>query len=328
MNRLLLNSTMRHFGRFVNCRLYDSVRDIKDELGIIDTLPEPCYVAAIVERFPKMMSGFGDVRLGGCFVHQKPYVAMENVGSCELGDLLVLCRKVVDGKERFNACLFQVKKAQVPFTGVQKPDKPNQLTLYTEWPRFCFGHIFDGKKKTVYDYNPKCVTPGAQYMFINDGPLYGHECAEDGFTEYPIMFTHSLPSSEIDNDYELSFGRFLWYFINWQIGKPFDSNESAMDAWSGIIWDAINKTRDKFIPSSATLKPNEKVPRNNGDFFEYMLNNHLSGIGILKDLVKEKRDNGGDKSIVETYEDDSDGAISILYIELGGNTQIEKPRID
>ena len=325
MRRFLLHSTMHYFSRYVNCKLYYSVCSLKDDLGNYGELPEPCYVAAIAERLPKMICGFDDLKLGGCFVHQRPYVAMENLGSCELGDLLVLCRKVVDGKERFNACLFQVKKAEEPFLGVQKPDNSNQLTLYTEWPRFCFGHIFNEKKKEVYDYYPKCVTPGAQYMFINDGPLYCHDYYEDGFTEYPIMFTHSIPSTEIDNNYEFSFGRFLWYFINWQIGKPFDSNETASDAWSRLIWDAINKTRDKFIPQSATLKPNEKVPRNNGDFFDYMLNIHQTNIEKLSSRLKEKRDNGGDKSKLENYEDDSDGAISILYIEIGGNTPIEKP---
>lgn len=55
-----------------------------------------------------------------------------------------------------------------------------------------------------------------------------------------------------------------------------------------IIWNEINKTVDKFIPSGAILKPNEKIPRNDGEFFEYMLNNHSSNIRILKNLVKDK----------------------------------------
>ena len=52
---------MHYFSRYVNCKLYYSVCSLKDDLGNYGELPEPCYVAAIAERLPKMICGFDDM---------------------------------------------------------------------------------------------------------------------------------------------------------------------------------------------------------------------------------------------------------------------------
>ena len=320
MGRMLLNYTRDYFSRLADCKLYDAVRQLRGNLCEFYNLSEPVYVAAIVRDFPQLIQGYwNDIKIGGCFIHQSPYVAMENGGSCELGDLLVISRKVVDNVERHNAVLFQVKIAQKPYMGMEEPDNKNQLKLYTTWPRFCFGYKYNSNKKS-YDIHPKMVTPGAQYMFINENPLYWMGCADDEYFEHPVMFTHNIPSTIIENDRELSFGRFLWYFINWQIGKPVDLVNYACDSWSILIHDAIERTMKALIPQSATPDAKQRVPRNIGEFFSFIIEQpSWLNLHTLNEHSKLSMGISIKKNGKEVPDEENNGAISILYIDLGGD---------
>ena len=78
-------------------------------------MQEPDYTAAIVTDFVNMAQhsrAFARARLGGSYIHQRPKVTFDYNGvpkTCELGDLLVLCRRIVDGESRYNAALMQLK---------------------------------------------------------------------------------------------------------------------------------------------------------------------------------------------------------------------------
>jgi len=324
MGRMMLNYTRDYFSCLADCKLYEAVKQLKDVLQEYDNLPEPVYVAAIVRHFPHLIQGYwNDIKMGGCFIHQSPYVTMENGDCCELGDLLVISRKVVDNVERHNAVLFQVKKAQKSYMGIQKPDKEKQLKLYTTWPRFCFGHKYNSSKRT-YDIHPKVATSSAQYMFINEAPSFWVRYEDDTYVEHPVMFTHNIPSARIENDRELSFGRFLWYFMNWQIGRPVDLVNYSCDNWSYLVHDAIEKTRKALIPRSATPDSQERFPRNNGEFFQFLLKNERPDIYTLEELRKISWNIANDNNTNEGNDEENDGAISILFIDLGG----EKFRVE
>ena len=97
------------------------------------TMREPDYVAALTTEFPKRIAGLiPGVRYGGCFIHQRPLITFTstidgNQHRCELGDLLIICRKTVDGKERYNAALLQFKKANSKCLTIYKPSELRQL---------------------------------------------------------------------------------------------------------------------------------------------------------------------------------------------------------
>ena len=217
-------------------------------------MQEPDYTAAIVTDFVNMAQhsrAFARARLGGSYIHQRPKVTFDYNGvpkTCELGDLLVLCRRIVDGESRFNAALMQLKMAQ----GKNYPTITNngdqvQLYLYTQWPKFkCANGI-------EYDIQPKTVTLGAQYMFVNPW-------------DYPL-FTHHIPQRKMPNEDYLSFGRFLYDFVNWQNGRPIvDVNHKDTDSWSQLIWDIIEHNKNAYF-----RRRNIGVNQGNRNVFDFLV---------------------------------------------------------
>lgn len=119
-----------HRLRFIylaNHILLGAVNALRNDLLKGKTFDEPAYTAAIATKFPAMMNGvWGDVKFGGCFIHKSPIVTLDNTSnpsvreSCEAGDLLVLCRELVDGQTRINAALFQIKKTDSLYDTIKR----------------------------------------------------------------------------------------------------------------------------------------------------------------------------------------------------------------
>lgn len=198
-------------------------------------LQEPDYTAAIVTNFVNMAQhsrAFAEAKLGGAFIHQRPKLTFKLGGAdkkCELGDLLVLCRRIVDGEARYNAALMQLKMTHsANHLTISSSSELVQLELYVKWPKFkCANGI-------EYDIQPKTVTLGAQYMFVNP-------------EEYPL-FTHHIPQRKMPNEDYLSFGRFLYDFVNWQNGRPIvDVSLKDKDGWSQLIWDIIEHNKNAYF---------------------------------------------------------------------------------
>ena len=61
---------------FTDHMLVGAVNQAKQRLLPRKRFTEPCYTSAIVSIFPSLMqpSMFGNVRFGGCFIHQRPIV--------------------------------------------------------------------------------------------------------------------------------------------------------------------------------------------------------------------------------------------------------------
>ena len=201
-------------------------------------MQEPDYTAAITLCLPSRLEQIlgPKVKVGGCFVHQNPIVHFESQPKgCELGDLLVLCRKVVDGEQRHNAALFQLKMSS---KHVETPDNLIQLKLYTEWPAFSIGPKFDSNN--CYDIEPKTVTPGAQYMFVVNPYIHSFY--------HSVRFCNAIPEKNMPVDVSFSFGKFLWDFIHWQNGRPFAHEDlAANDEWSRMMWNVLARTHDVFF---------------------------------------------------------------------------------
>lgn len=316
------------FEHIANYMLLGAVNALKSDLLAGKTFDEPAYTAAIATRFPALMTGVCEhVKFGGCFIHKSPIVTIDNMGNpseterCEAGDLLVLCKDLVDGQTRINAALFQLKKTKHLYDH-EKPDNDIQLKLYTEWPSFSIGRNY---KNPYYNIEPKAVTPGAQYMFINEDNFYCDWYEYYPYSLQPIVFTHSIPAPIMRSDPELSFGSFLWDFMNWQDGRPISETEqTAKDDWSVFIWKLIDWSK------STTFKhKNVRIPKHikaNGDFFQFMtLPTSESHADIMfADWLSqsEKSSNQGLYDMEEFKDDISDEnggrSFAILFIDKTG----------
>lgn len=327
------------FISLANHMLYEALVNVADDLNqSVRKLSEPAHTASIVSKFPNLMNQrWEEVKFGGCFIHQSPLVEMhisEKDNTCEVGDLLCLCKKTVDGNIRYNATLFQIKKNKSGI-GRVKPDNVKQRRLYTEWPKFSFVYSNGNSANNLYDIKPKNVTPGAQYMFINKAPYYSHYCrCCCGYG--PIVFTHSIPASIMENNSENSFGLFLWDFIHWQNGRSISKQSDANDdEWSRFVWELID--RSKFN----VYNINKKSPkwhicdlRSNGEFFAFMTD---MAMGIFDDQpyykwVEQTQSHAGERIIPETdnhieeterpeVAEENPLGISILFIDLDGDVR-------
>lgn len=255
-------------------------------------MQEPDYVAALTTEFPQMVSGLiPGVRFGGCFIHQKPKISFrssidKNKHSCELGDLLVVCRKTVEGKERYNAALLQFKRDSTKLLQITKPSELIQLEVYTSWPVFSVANV-----PGDFDVQPKTVNLGAQYSLIYETAV-----------QYRSMYVH-IPQTLMPFSSDLTLGRFINDLIEWQEGRTINE-ESKMneEEWSRLIWTLINASKAAVF--NRRRIGNIDAPRTSGDFFDFM---REEGFIVLEPM-------NGEENVAN--------AISLLLIDDRGQRQM------
>lgn len=291
----------------INEALNKAVREVVGIIRAGHRMHEPDYTAAITLCLPSRLEQIlgSKVKVGGCFIHQNPIVHFENQQKgCELGDLLVLCRKKGDGEQRHNAALFQLKMSG---KHVETPDNLIQLKLYTEWPAFTIGLKFDSNN--CYEVEPQTVTPGAQYMFVVNPYIHTFH--------HRIRFCNAIPETKMPVELSFSFGKFLWDFIHWQNGRPFAQEDMAADdEWSRLMWDVLART-DEVLFHRKNISPNG-LPRQNGDFFQFLASEYNR---VHRDYYLDYTRELVDGSIPEKedpviYDENEHGAISILFIDI------------
>lgn len=302
--------------------LQGAVNSMKKEVWPGHNIQEPDYLTAIVTKFPLLMNSTWDnVNYGGCFIHKSPQVTFKGNkrgGRCEAGDLLVLCREKIARDYRYNATLFQLKRVQGWSFKPTNRRELLQYRFYTKWPEFSIGGKFDPNNS--FDIVPKTVTPGAQYMQINDPDRLSHSFRYESICLFhPCIFTHAIPRPEMYSRSDLSFGRFLWDFIHWQNGRPIDANkDTTKDEWSRFIWDLINKTYKVMIRNiNVGIQESDNVAKQQGDFFHLLMTKESMNYLPQSYLDWVMRDNDGDKVIIEeNINEEDNGAISILFIDI------------
>lgn len=243
---------------------------------------EPDYIASLVTKLPNdLIQILGryipniQFNVGGCFIHQKPIVRFTSpqyIGYAkpELGDLLIVYKETKNNADRYNAILLQAKKTNnICNTHIRHQDQ-HQYTLYTEWPKFEYHRAgrLNGISRSI---SPKTITPGAQYLLIDEQHNAGHR-------HYPATFW----CAKADNPLEASncLATTVLQLIEFQTGRPFVAKSRNIDHWSQMIWDlldlstnsAFNRRRNGF----------RNCPRNSGDIITYLttINNEeeLGGI--------------------------------------------------
>lgn len=222
------------------------------------TMQEPDYVAALTTEFPKRIAGLvSGVKYGGCFIHQRPKISFTSKidgkqHSCELGDLLVICRKTVDGEERYNAALLQFKRANSKSLKISNPSELFQLEVYTSWPKFSIKSA-----PGQFDIQPKTVNLGAQYSLI-------YESAG----QYHSMYAH-IPQSSMAFSSDLTLGRFINDLMDWQDGRTINEESSKNDEeWSKLIWTMVDISKAAIFNRMKIGHKN--CPRTEGEFFDFM----------------------------------------------------------
>lgn len=221
-------------------------------------MQEPDYVAALTTEFPKIIAGLiPGVRYGGCFIHQKPKISFTSTSdgsqhSCEVGDLLIICRKNVDDTERYNAALLQFKRSNSKHLTISAKPEEVQLEVYTSWPKFTIANIGQ------FDIQPKTVNLGAQYSLI-------YESAG----QYRSMYVH-IPQKLMTFSSDLTLGRFINDLMDWQDGRTInEESKKDEEEWSRLIWDLVSVLKTAVMNSRRT-QFFDKKPRSSGEFFDLM----------------------------------------------------------
>ena len=281
---------------------FKSIDRLRKRAGKMKALQEPDYTAALVTAFPWYMNRFKVLpymKLGGCYVHQSPKVTFKSKTTvsqetCEAGDLLVLCRKHVDGKENINATLFQIKnhdsKSKSIMHKIASKERV-QLELYQDWP------VFEIKpSSTQYDIQPKAITPGAQYLCIADGL---------GICMGEKRLYHSQPAQNMELYNLYTLGHFILNFVDWQNGRPISLEEDCTnDPWSSFVWELIHRTMaNSFNRRNIGIITQS---RTSGDFFTSLLSEvKIADVDDWENTVEYGKD----------YSNDEFDGISILLID-------------
>lgn len=244
---------------------------------------EPTFIAALVTNLPKKLEAIlrnlypkNNFRVGGCFIHQKPLAEFcdrkLSKKNPEIGDLLIVYKRIQGKMETYNSLLLQAKKIKVGAGSIynykiSKEDK-HQLLLYTQWPQFIYrraGLKLNGRKRSII---PKTVTPGAQYLLINQDCILPFYCAMPS----DILVAHNNFAVQLIN------------FIEFQTGRPFVKNVPR-DSWSQMIWDLLDISFHSVFNKSKFGYHN--VPRGTdsiADFLNltlnYDINYNSEGTGI------------------------------------------------
>lgn len=176
-------------------------------------------------------------RIGGLFVHQRPYVAFQEPTAhsrkpaCELGDLLVLVRAQLTGPPVYNALLLQGKVGDPESWRPRGGGEADQERLYREWPEIWW------RDKPFWrssdEHSRRHVQPakphsGAQYLFIEPG---AKAAAETRWRSLEVT-RGAAP---------VAFAELLLGTVLRLSGRRFCAYEKARNriGWDRLIWDLI-----------------------------------------------------------------------------------------
>ena len=225
--------------------IQDSVAFVKQKCKTLGLSPqEPDFIASLCLKFtPQLFNSLKAVfpknkfSVTGIYCHQKPIVDIGVGKNPELGDILFLyIYKGISGNMLMNSLLFQAKISRQPISKVSSGDQ-HQLDLYTKWPEFTYlraGNL-NGQKRSVL---PKTINDGAQYLMIDDHPIYG-------LSGYPGSFPMgcATPAQILNLDNTLHDE--LVDFIKFKSGRIVEIDPtSTKDDWTRMIWDLLEIAKD------------------------------------------------------------------------------------
>ncbi|RYC67559.1 hypothetical protein [Spirosoma sordidisoli] len=297
----------------IHYSIINSINFIVDKCMKLGKEPqEPDFVAALTLKFTPALfnilkAAFPKYRFSvtGIFCHQKPLAEIGLTKSPEIGDLLIIYIYTdKSGVKKLNSVLLQAKISNKPTVTVSTGDE-HQLKLYTEWPLFTYKRagILTGHKRDIL---PKTINDGAQYLLIDDHPLYGLS----GMTgTFPMGCATPSKTLDINNDLTEE----IIDFLKFKSGRAFEENPtSTQDDWTKMMWDFLEVTRNKAIKrkNAGISDLPRQVPMDYDGycFFETETDS------ILRDLHNQL---GGGDSILnyDNYFDEDNFSPSLILIE-------------
>jgi len=241
----------------------------------------------------------------GVFCHQKPLADIGLSRDPEIGDLLLVYIYTDRiGNKKLNSILLQAKISNKPTITVSHTDE-HQLKLYSEWPLFSYKRAgsLNGTKRDIL---PKTINDGAQYLLIDDHPIYGLSgmkgtfpmgCATPSKT---LSINNDLPDEIID-------------FLKFKSGRAFEENPlSSKDDWTKMIWDLLNATKDK-----ASKRKNAGIsnfPRQVSNYFDGCCFFLTESNSIYSDLHRALS-HGDFANNSDNYFDEDNFSPSVILIE-------------
>lgn len=298
------------------CVLHDAIcKSI--ELG----KDEPNKVAQMTYMIPKAVNNLKLningylLKVGGVFVHQRPYVFFDGGKKVELGDLLLISTVIDSEGTQRKAMLLQAKMFDsLPAT----PDNPNQHQLYREWPPFQYQaqylrKINDGNRH-ITDLD---IYSSAKYLLLAKNP-------KDCFLPFHFWFWRYCCSLTVQPTEVLShhtcFVDELANFVLGDRGKEFADKSSLSTTeigWSRVINDLLETIAKKTTKKMKSSFDNPTGTRG------YGMLNFGRELSFLKTHTNEainfQSDENGPPNNIEVWpqsDEDDDGGISIIEFVL------------
>ena len=268
--------------------------------GFGNTPQEPDFIAGLTldysqELYRILMLLFPKTKFSiySVYCHQKPLADFGASCAPEIGDILFVF--ISNGrKKQLNSLLFQAKITQSENFWVEPRDL-DQLALYAGWPKFKYKRA-GSITGMVRDILPKTITTGAQYLLIDNHPIYGLSGLPGTFP-----FGTAIPDNHVVLSQSLAID--LFDFFQFKNGRPFEAEPAVTnDHWTKMIWDLIGIARDKTT---------RRIKAGLIDFPR--LTEHLTGLsftaGDLRGHYSEKYTRN------ERATNDNEGAISLILVE-------------
>jgi hypothetical protein len=273
---------------------------------------EPDFVASLILKFtPRLFdilkAVFPQIRFSvtGVFCHQKPLADIGLSKDPEIGDLLlVYIYTDKRGSKKLNSILLQAKISNKATIAISSTDE-HQLKLYAEWPEFSYKRagVLNGIKRDVL---PKTINDGAQYLLIDNHPLYGLS----GMTgTFPMGCATPSKILSINNDLTTE----IIDFLKFKSGRAFEEDpELSKDDWTKMIWDLLNISKAK-----ASKRKNAGIvnlPRQVTNEFDGCCYFMTETNSIFQDL-HEKLGHGNIQQNSDNYFDEENFSTSVILIE-------------
>lgn len=281
---------------------------------------EPDFIASLTINFSadlfnilKAVFPKSKFSVTGVFCHQKPLADIGLSKDPEIGDLLlVYVYTDKRGSKKFNSLLLQAKISTKMTTVVAATDQ-HQLKLYSDWPLFAYKRAgrLNGVKRDIL---PKTINDGAQYLLIDDNPVYGLSGMPGTF---PMGCATPAKILSINNDLTNE----IIDFLKFKSGRAFEQNPSTTkDDWTKMIWDLLDVTKAKASRRrNAGLSSFPRQSTNKFDGLCYFMTDTSS---IFQDL-HSNLGHGDFNENFDNYFDEENFSPSVVLIESNEQTDEE-----
>jgi hypothetical protein len=276
---------------------------------------EPDFIASLTLNFTKELFKIltnlfpqSKFSITGIYCHQTPLADIGLAKNPEIGDLLlVYIHTDFRGIKKFNSLLLQAKISNTFLTTVSQSDE-HQLKLYSEWPEFEYKRAgcLNGTKRNIL---PKTINDGAQYLLIDDDPIYG---LAGRVGTFPMGC--AVPNKKLNLNNDLSSE--IIDFLKFKAGRNFEEDPlTSQDDWTKMIWDLINAAKFKAA-KRANMGLLDFPRQHTYDYFDGCCYFTPESISICKDLHEELAFSGqnGDKKI-NSFTDENNVSPSVIIIE-------------